>query len=308
MLSVVIPNRNDSHLSKTIASIRDSSPAQVEIIVVQDGTSRQTDLSADVVQVINPSVLGTSRSRHVGVLAASNDKIVTIDAHMQFHRDTNWAEQLIAELGTAQRLVLCGRMVRLNDDQPDLIHGLPIHRGARIQFKQEPNAYERYALCGAWHNNNLHNEIPCIMGACYAFSRSWYIDGLKAPWQYGTGWGCDEETLSLTNWICGGSSRLSTIEVGHRFGVPRTFRMSDVDLGNVWVNRVRLLHVLPMSEGLRANLLKWVTSCRSYARYVNHVKQTLPKLELDAHTAFLHAQARTVDDFLCRFGVKDIVE
>lgn len=59
-------------------------------------------------------------------------------------------------------------------------------------------------------------DIPCLLGASYAFSRNYWLeihgcDGLKS-------YGYDEQLISLKSWLYGeGCSLIKTISFGHMF-------------------------------------------------------------------------------------------
>jgi hypothetical protein len=62
----------------------------------------------------------------------------------------------------------------------------------------------------------IEYEIPCILGANYAFSKQWLdkIRGLQGLRM----WGSSEPFLSLKTWMAGGTSKIRTdIEIGHKF-------------------------------------------------------------------------------------------
>jgi hypothetical protein len=71
-------------------------------------------------------------------------------------------------------------------------------------------------------------QIPCILGACYAFSkRYWqYLKGLSGLINYG----CDETYLSLKVWMEGGACMLmKEIKVGHIFREKAPYAIVPLD-------------------------------------------------------------------------------
>jgi hypothetical protein len=87
------------------------------------------------------------------------------------------------------------------------------HTTARgfLGLTKAKDADEPQSFVGKWRKSDAVGQIPCVMGACYGITRDWYMNGLRRPWQYGTGWGCDEELISAATWLRGGISRIAAV-------------------------------------------------------------------------------------------------
>src|SRR5947209_8318830 len=91
-LSVVIPvNNGGRDLGRCLRGLRDSSRADYELVVVDDGS---TDGSAGLAEdfgarvVRNPVKLGPAAARNAGALAAEAPLIFFLDADVAVHPDT----------------------------------------------------------------------------------------------------------------------------------------------------------------------------------------------------------------------------
>jgi hypothetical protein len=262
-LTVVIPIRGEEPWAiKTVENIIETAGAPVDVITVYDGREPHDgmdELCSHIIQTKEP--VGTQRARHLGVMAAKTSLIMTCDAHMQFSRD--WAAKVsewYREPGR-RKTVSCGAMGGLDEDYT--IEGPPNHFGAEFWLKdRNPENMEHYALCAKWGAGMYGQQTGCVMGAFYVLRKKWYEE-IGQPWACGTAWGCDEESLCASTWICGGEVRLlpEGVHANHmmRTGCKPGAYQPDLDhwIG-IWLNRARLLHCLPMPDAERQDLLDWI--------------------------------------------------
>jgi glycosyltransferase involved in cell wall biosynthesis len=300
-LTVAIPSRSDRPdpwLLKTVLGIDATCASRPEVVVLRDASAPDPALPRWVRQVVSPEPVGTSRARHLAILAASNDAIVTCDAHMVFPQ--GWAQDIADELAGRSQALLCCRMGHLDAGRNETLGPqTPTSSGARIVTAVSNGGGETFAIAARWHPHAV-GPIPAIMGACYAISRRWYIDGLGSPWAAGMGWGCDEETISIANWLCGGETRLLPTVVGHVFGTGQHMPWTTDDLARVWFNRVRIVDELPMHPATRERLRRGVLDCPAVAQYLPIVERLI-RQRAPANTArrkFLEATKKTFEDFL----------
>jgi hypothetical protein len=231
--SVIIAERNEPDLAATVANIKANSSAHV--IVMSDTKG-----------------LGPQAMRDKGIeLAAGSDVCIIMDGHMRVKQGT---------LDTMAQFCL---------DNPTTVAGTRCHHsykedwttapyhGARIAWTAMGSATDRIAFAGKWRKETSTGQIPCVMGACYGFTRDWYYS-LTRPWRLGTGWGCDEEILSAATWLRGGSVELLPLNVWHQARNPKhvPYKMTPNQLRGVWANRTRILDMLPMSADERLELVR----------------------------------------------------
>jgi glycosyltransferase involved in cell wall biosynthesis len=188
--SIIIPHRNEGEcLGKTVREVmRTSSPKR--IIAIEDEPQQ-----------------GLSLRRHQGIeMVAEAEVVLIIDAHMAFPE--GWAEAMCDVVREHPRAFLCVECRGLHEPtwQPANVHGygatwhenLPDREGNPRPIM--PHWIRRRNPAGSVV------EVPIPLGACYAFRRDWYFDGMGAVWKHHRGWGRSEPMLALMNWICGGEN------------------------------------------------------------------------------------------------------
>lgn len=302
-LSIVIPCANEPRLQRTVDRIaRTCLGRYPEIVVVFDGSPPAPVQYLGPLQLKTTGTLrrGTSFSRHLGVLHSSNENIFTVDAHMDFLDGDDWARRLVSELDRTPKSVLCCQMVGLTNDQPSITGEMHRYAGARIHLKtRNEKCSENLALNPKWAKNPL-GPISCAMGACYAFKKPWYLEGIKAPWKYGRSWGCDEESLCIPTWLCGGQTRLVDVTVGHIMGRhgKQVLSWDDRGFAQIWYNRLRLLYMLPLDAGRRADLVEWVKASPAFETLGPLIEAELHSANLEGIVAHLASQRRTMEDFI----------
>lgn len=297
-LSIVIPCKADeSRLMQTLASIAGTAPS-AEIIVVFDGCDLPENLPLNVTAVTLDNPRGTQYARHVGIKHATGTDIFTCDAHMDFR--FGWAELLELHLEAKPKSVSCFKMCAMEDGHESLMDARTVKKGAAFNWMTRDNSGLYQALVAQWADNKP-GEISCVMGACYGFRKDWYLH-MNQPWRLGTGWGCDEETISAVSWLCGGSVDLLDFYVGHYMGKPRRSSIMDGDM--TWANRLRLIQMLPFGgDDSVDNLIAWL------------YKNNLVRLRLFAITEFTHYRdafmfrhstpwKRTIYDWIDHFELK----
>ena len=302
-LSIVIPVRKEPRLQATIRQIDRTCPkGKPEIILVFDGEPcpPKTLLYSGELKTLTTGKerVGTSAARNRGVFTATREYIFTCDGHMGF-LPNDWAGIIESTLKRTPTSVLCCRCAHLTAETPTFETSPKASNAARIHWKQEVKEGENRALSARWHTNSI-GEIGAVMGAAYAFSKSWYIYGLAAPWAGAAGWGMDEEVLSITNWLCGGTNQLLDVVVGHWFGkatrgAPLTFGRDGVV--DVWATRLRVIDILPMAKADREELIGFVKESGAYQKYSQLIDARLTWMNPSRLRTHLKGQSRTFEDY-----------
>lgn len=304
-LTVIIPNRRDPGLLLTLAGIASTCLHDMpEVIVVADGPDeREYPRWVKRVDIARPH--GPGRARHIGILAATHDAVMTVDAHMAF-QDNDWAARMLSAICDFPKDVLCCRTANMLDLRGDPARPVNWIMGADILWKAELKGYHRSFFCAPRYEapdaGMEHvREVPCLVGASYGFSRAHYIHGLRAPWQYLTGWGLDEEILSTTNWLCGNRTLLLDIEVGHCNMGGKDF--SAKETASVWGARFWFCQMMPFSPAAERELMEWTMMAPLCLRSMPLVRAVANEVDVSPHRAFLTSQARTMDDFLKHWNI-----
>lgn len=281
-LSIVITNLNDhSECEKTIASVVAHS-RESEIIVVDDASTQQFTTEFYGVKIIrNKHRCGVGPSRHIGVLAAQNDIVLLLDSHMRIACDLSVALERLKDM---RHTVMCGVCLGLDQTNMDITRPNGVYHGATINvIGNDPNSkIKRVQVFEAnWNRSELEDNTPlaCVMGACYAFNRDWFlwIDPLRNLRH----WGEDEIMMSVKSWLAGGDVRLNTqLRVGHKFRLP-TMRVP-YPVGNTdkILNKLFAIHTLLKPE-LVMRLTQQLRRNNDYGRAMKILEQNWQQVAIE---------------------------
>jgi glycosyltransferase involved in cell wall biosynthesis len=254
LISVVIANRNDPLLSWTIENVIQKSVTNPQIIIVHDGKQDRLPMKSGGALHFGPfaETRGPMACRDYGIQQARGELIFITDAHMDFEQ--GWDAKLIDAMKDHPKRAAC--CICHHNAEIDIDDTEHVYYGAHCNWISEDKG-QKWVLNGQWRNDSSTGPIGCVMGASYAFSRSWYMDGIGRPWQGGRGWGMDEESLSIATWLMGGDVVLLPIHVAHQY---RTQAQVGYELGpreqaSVWFQRWLIVNMLPISEEQRKELL-----------------------------------------------------
>lgn len=309
-LSIVIPVLNEFRLEWTVNRIKKVCDGDLpEIVLVFDGDDPKNYCVdyPNLKVVVNSEILGTGPSRHIGILHASNDAIFTTDSHVYIESDTFFSDMLRL-IKRYPNDILCCKLRTLSSKRMYFTKGEAQYTGANLALRVNEKAGVNI-LAAKWGTHDF-GIIPCIMGACYGLRRSRYVKDLAQPLSVNQGWGHDEETLSLVNWICGGESRLVDLEIGHPFGEARPQTDREISSGGIktWANRTSMVDYLPMSEGLRSILREWSFKSRYVSAHRDSIFGITKHKKVKQLRDHLRTQDRTFDDYIRRFKCKDLIK
>lgn len=203
MHSVIIPAINESLLGWTVDNVKRVSP-DAEIIVMEDKKHE-----------------GVGQMRHRGIKKAKHDTVIIIDGHMDFAK--NCFKLLESHVAKNPKAIACPECRGLDKNlKPevknrfcaDLYEVQPGGTGVR------PNVF-----VSKWRKSDTKktHDVPIVLGACYAMSKEWYMEGLGGVWKYQKGWGKSEQMLCLMNHYMGGSNAcVASTYAAHLFRKGRT--------------------------------------------------------------------------------------
>ncbi|MHA1961699.1 MAG: glycosyltransferase [Candidatus Thorarchaeota archaeon] len=240
--TIIIPFLNEGNEPiLTIESIYETaSPDLFDIIVIDDCSNKRTenlDRFEDVSYVRNKTRMGVGACRDLGVSMAKTPVVFIFDAHMRFKED-NWCESLISAVKREPTTCFCTSCVGLSTKKLNATvenAKLGTYYGATIRLfehagncRNKPENY-RNIIEPKWleqksiPSKTKEFEIPCILGANYAFSTEWYMkirgyEGLMM-------WGTSGPFISLKSWLAGGKCKIiPNIGIGHIFRDKAPYR------------------------------------------------------------------------------------
>lgn len=222
-LTVVMPFLNEGEeVGRTVRSIRETAGDSVDILVLNDDSDDGYDYEADlaglgVTYLRNRHRLGAALAKERGARLARTPYFMLLDAHMRFY-EPGWADYVADELDRDSQRLLCSKSISLQKDEQG--HVAPSSdtcspQGAYLMFLSQKNVpaidwnnyEERLPTCA-------ENQIPCVLGAGYATSKSYWqkIRGLEGLVHYG----CEEAYISIKAWKEGGGCYLlPRLAIGH---------------------------------------------------------------------------------------------
>lgn len=240
LLSIIIPVLNDNEeLNLTIKSIKETSPKNVEIIVIDDASDVPVKLEDNSVKFFGfKERKGAGQARHMGSLNASSKHLLFIDSHMRFTKD--WFDNAMNHIWTAPKTLWCGTCLGLDSSNMDVNNPKGSYNGANFVIYQEKN---NVIFDGVWRKDEKDKddyEISCVMGACYFIHKDWYfyIKGLEKT----TMWGSEEPILSVKTWLADGEVKLmKSVRIGHKFRDAASYT---TQISHVYYNKLAYMYML----------------------------------------------------------------
>ena len=197
-------------LEATVALARASDPAPFEIIVVDDCSSESVEerLRAfpDVVVLKTPERLGAGPAKSYGGRMASGDVVVLMDAHLRFPQD--WLRLALEAYSHYPDSVMCPVSTGFRQNDPFI--------GAGARFCRRGELGLDLSWLGA-RDRDMVDLIPAVLGGCYFIPRKiWESLGGLNPCL--SGWGYEEQDLSLRAWALGYDCRcINGLLVQHNY-------------------------------------------------------------------------------------------
>ncbi|MFA7219284.1 MAG: glycosyltransferase [Synergistaceae bacterium] len=215
-ISIIMPFLNErEEPQNTIDSIYQTAhPKRFEIIAIDDCSDEASKIyeSKEIKIVRNKHRIGVDACRQLGAEMATSPNLFIIDAHMRFPK--GWMSRMISNIQSEPSTLWCTTCMGLGYGNMDLHRSRDRYRGADIVLLNG----SQEILEPKWRNVHAPGkyEIPCVLGANYGISKSWFehIHGLKGLKM----WGGSEMFMSLKTWMAGGCCKIDTdIHIGHKF-------------------------------------------------------------------------------------------
>lgn len=261
-VSVIIPCRNDQEwLNLTLASLFEGqNPDDLDVIVVDDCSDPAVVISDYPVRVLRNNIhKGVGYSFDRGVFVAKFDTIVLmgsdvlVEARSWLSACKNMAKRYPNAICCAISAHLSPKMLNI-DDATKFTYGADLRFFMEWTEMSNPQQYRLDFLRAASINEFSGQTIPCLIGAFYITTKSWYnhIGGWDTdPSVKLSGhqqWGALEPWISIKTWLAGGEIRVVPISTGHIY--HRYLTTADV-LGNrgfradyQWYNKLYIVETM----------------------------------------------------------------
>lgn len=252
-LTVIIAFRNEGdEVEKTIQSILETTKrGSVPIILMDDASDDGVDYEAVAKEYgcryrRMPNALGPAIARMIGARWCDTEYFVFMDGHMRLY-DRNWNERVIKVLDENPRAILCSGTLNMAAET-----GNRWHSGACFKNEAPGGIFEALWAKDVPEYRGETMEIPCVLGAFYAFKKSFWqeIKGLSGL----CGYGYEEPFMSLKAWYLGGKCLiLRDFYVGHLYReVPPT----PINGERYYANQMMLLDVFTLDPEERDKRVK----------------------------------------------------
>lgn len=255
-LTVIIAFRNEGdEVEKTVQSVRDTTDESlVPIILMDDGSDDGVDYKAvaekyDCEYHKYPKSVGPAIARTMGARWCKTDKFVFIDGHMRFF-DQDWNKRVCKILDENPRIILCSGTTNIVPGKEEENRG---NSAACIKINDEPGS--EYNALWSVDMKDFEGElmeVPCVLGAFYAFKKSFWeeIRGLSGL----AGYGFEEPFMSLKTWYLGGKCLiLRDFYVGHLYrDIPKVPISSE----KFYANQMMLIDVFTVNQKERESRLE----------------------------------------------------
>ena len=332
MLSVVLPTRNEDMCAFTVRRLFESRQGcALDVIVIEDGSPKQYDFMEPPAGCRLrferlPINIGLCYCRDMGIAMADYDAVLVLDAHSNFYDTDRWAWKLAAYSQANPTHLGCAVSVQLRPESMDMDHDPTRddkppgrYRGAGlimcgVDSNQRHSVFpSKWGLPTKWgvedgearHMAGEVVEVQTVLGGAYILSKSWYMDGLRRPWRDLRGWGTSEQSISIPNWLLGGTNVLMPVEIGHMYRtaqyhlVPYRTRYADI----YW-NQWRLAHALPIPERLRGQLLAHIQKNETWIHAPQTIAIQMREFPPGPYQDYLACAPRTWAEYVERWKVE----
>lgn len=282
--TIIMPfvNEGDNPFETIHSILQTTNPGTFNLIAIDDGSTipykenQFTSISKNFKFLRNETRQGVGYCRDMGAKLAETPYIIIIDAHMRFK--PHWKDHLLYAVQREPKTLWCTTCLGLNQAQKDIEKSKSHYYGATINIINSNVTNDRPArqiLEAKWSKPKdlSEYEIPCILGACYGMSRSWYMhlrgfEGLRM-------WGTSEPYISIKSWLSGGKCKIKKdIEVGHIF---RDNAPYETHIWNLIYNKLFVLETI-FPEEMRDKIESFLPKNKNYKRAREQINNDKDKI------------------------------
>ncbi|MDO4950506.1 MAG: glycosyltransferase family 2 protein [Bacteroidales bacterium] len=221
LLTVIIPVLNEGEeLSNTLSEIRRTALNKVDIIVIDDASTDNYDYRA-VANHYNAQYIrhytrwGSGPSKQHGIDKTCTPYFIVLDAHMRFY-DNIWWKETSACIEENPNAIYCMKCKPWSAETKEEMN-IAIHGGAYIDIlTDKPLDFFKLHWIKYKESTQRISPIPCVLGACYASSKTYWqqLRGFEGL----CGYGSEEVFISLKSWMIGkGCYLMNRLTIGHLF-------------------------------------------------------------------------------------------
>lgn len=216
-LTVIITFLNENiEVRNTVKSLRESTVQEFDIILINDSSTdgydyKQVAKDFDTHYIEHTERKGVAASRDEGICMSRTKYFLLLDAHMRVYQ-SDWVDILVNELRKDDKSLLCTSTLDLDTEGNVKSYDANMGWGAYFDF----SFLNIFWINKKNINKAIVTEVPCILGAAYACSKTYwtYLDGLSGLNSYGF----DEQLISIKVWLDGGRCRvIQNVVFGHIF-------------------------------------------------------------------------------------------
>lgn len=217
-----------------------------------ESAAKSAGAGAVIYAVEDKDKSGPGRNRHRGIEAAKDaEAVILIDAHMRFQGDVLRRMGKQVKTGGGLLVPFCWHNAECAIGTINT-KGAGYYAGARIAYKCTEGAVKT-SLAAKWSKDPKAGPRSCVMGACYAFRRDWYYR-VGQPLSMLTGWGCDEELLSIACWMSGTMPEVIYGHVAHRWRERTPWPVSHQEQVNARHSHSAMINTIVTDPAERADL------------------------------------------------------
>lgn len=235
--TIIIAEHNEGdQLLDTLNSLYETSDRDLyDVIVVSDGSKIEAEDTGAETRIRLKQRQGVGAAFDVGMKEVKTPYTIIMGSDIRFEKN-GYLDKMSEYLSENQKSLICTANVGINAERMDFEGGyrrygamiLPFLKaqdlppqGSKMDRLRRDKAVESYrnTLEAKWmpckDGEGLY-ELPCVLGAFYGVSTSWYkhIGGFRGH-RY---WGSLEPFISLKSWFAGGDCKIaSDIETAHIF-------------------------------------------------------------------------------------------
>lgn len=301
-LTIIIAEHNEGdQLLDTLNSLyKTSDPDLYDVIVVSDGSKIEAKDTGRETRILLARRQGVGAAFDAAMKEVNTPHVIIMGSDIRF-APNGYIEKMLDYLAANHKSLVCTTNVGINAKRMDFEKGLrrygafilPFMKAqdlppkgssmARLKNDKAVKGY-RNILESKWmpgrEGDGLY-ELPCILGAFYGVSTSWYrhIGGFHGH-RY---WGTLEPFISLKSWFAGGDCKIaSDIETAHIFKAQSSHKTQVYDL---LYNKMAASKIL-FSDDVADKFIDFLSGLPDYPDGNSYLRIAKENIDLDSELIY----------------------